>query len=80
MREYVGRDWTAREAGKRAHWATVYRRSGWTAVWNAAQSLLTHVRAIRPGFPDDRSRVDDMAHHLALKDRIDRAADALTRR
>jgi len=78
--DYVQRAWTEREASKRAHWAAVYRRDGWQAIWAAAHALLAHARAIQPDFPDERHRVDDLAHHHAVRARLDRAAHAFVRR
>ena len=80
LHAYVGRDWAQGEAAERSHWAEVYRRDGPRALWDAAQALFAHMRAIQPAFPDDRSRADDLAHHLTLKDRLDRASHAFTGR
>lgn len=76
----MSREWSLRESAERSHWAEIYRREGPRALWDAAQALLAHMRAIRPEFPDDRTRAEDLAHHQALKDRIGRAAHAFTRR
>jgi hypothetical protein len=80
IREYVGRDWAALEATKRGHWAGVYQREGWRRVWEAAQALWLHARLIHPGFPDERDRDADLAHHLAFRSQLDGAADAFSRR
>ena len=78
--EFVRRDRSALEASKRAHWAGVFQRQGWRAVWDAAQALMLHARTVQPGFPDDRSRAADLAHHQALRATLDRAAHAFSRR
>jgi hypothetical protein len=80
LREYAGRRWADLQDAKRAHWGGVYRTRGWRVVWDAAQGLLMHARAVRPDFPDASSRAEDLAHHRALKERIDRAADAFSSR
>lgn len=76
---FVGRDWEGAAALKASHWPDRFRREGWREVWNAAQSLLLHVRAVRPDFPSDRERDEDFEHHLTLKSRLDRAAHAFSR-
>ncbi|HVH58553.1 MAG TPA: hypothetical protein VM791_19965 [Vicinamibacterales bacterium] len=77
---YVSRDWAQGEAAERSHWADIYRRDGSRALWSAAQGLFVYMRAIRPEFPDDGMRTEDLAHHVRVKDHLDRAAHAFTRR
>jgi hypothetical protein len=78
--EFVRRDRSDIEASKRAHWASVFQREGWRVVWDAAQALMLHARAVQPGFPDDSSRAEDLANHHALRATLDRAAHAFPRR
>jgi hypothetical protein len=80
IREFVRRDWKSVEASRQAHWAAVFQRDGWRVVWDAAQALMIHARSVQPGFPDDRSRSADLAHHQALRATLDRAAYAFSRR
>jgi len=42
--------------------------------------LWQHARRVRPDWPTPRDRNEDLAHHVELKRRLDRAADAFTRR
>jgi hypothetical protein len=78
--EFARRDRSHIEASKRAHWAAVFQENGWRVVWDAAQALMLHARTVQPGFPDDRSRAEDLAYHQTLRATLDRAAHAFPRR
>jgi hypothetical protein len=83
LRAYAGRAWARAAALKRAHWASEFAARGPTATFEAAQALREHMCALRPDWPTDRERREDLAHHVALKRAIDRAAGvfrAATRR
>ena len=80
IQDFVRRDRRGLEASKRAHWARVFQRDGWHAVWDAAQALMLHARTVQPAFPDDHSRAADLAHHQALRATLDRAAHAFAGR
>lgn len=80
IQEFVRRDRSGIEAAKRAHWAHVFQRHGWRAVWDAGQALMLHARNVQPGFPGDRARAADLAHHQTLRATLDRAAHAFARR
>jgi hypothetical protein len=80
IQEFVRRDRRGIEASRRAHWAHVFQRDGWRVVWDAAQALMLHARNVQPGFPDERARAADLAHHRTLRATLDRAAYAFPRR
>lgn len=80
VRAFVRRDWDAVAASKMTYWAERFQREGWRPAWDAADALLADMRAARPDYPDDEERALDFAAHLALRGRLDRAADAFTRR
>ena len=80
IRDFAHRDWSAVGTSKRAHWTGVFQRDGWRIVWDAAQALLVHARSVQPGFPGDRARNADLAHHQSLRAQLDRAAHAFSRR
>jgi len=42
--------------------------------------LWQHARRVRPDWPTPRDRNEDLAHHVELTRRLDRAADTFTRR
>jgi hypothetical protein len=76
IRAFVARDRERVAALKRAHHARRYRASRGAAGLDAGRVLREHVRRVRPDWPTERDRDEDLAHHLALKQRIDRAARA----
>lgn len=77
---FVGRDWRAVARSKVAYWADRFRQDGWRPAWDASDALLFDVRRARLDFPTEQDRDLDFAAHLQLRDRMDRAAHALTRR
>lgn len=79
LKAYRERDWARAEALKRAHWAREFATRGPEATVEAAQALWQHMRLVRPDWPSDEERGEDLAHHLELKQRIDRAAHAVVR-
>jgi hypothetical protein len=75
-RAFVERGWEAAEALAQEHWAREFDRGGPAATLAAAGALWEHMRQVRPDWPSESERADDLAHHLALKGAIDRAAGA----
>jgi hypothetical protein len=75
-RAYVERRWRNAEELKREHWAREFEAHGPAATLRASHALWRHVRLLRPDWPSEADRQDDLAHHVALKRRIDRAARA----
>lgn len=80
LRAYLDRDRAAVEASKRSHHAGRYRAIGAAAGIEAGITLRDWARRVRPDWPTDRDRAEDLAHHLALKALIDRYADAFASR
>jgi hypothetical protein len=78
--QFARRDWAAVEASKLDHWAEEYKRHGGAPARAAATALLNHVRRMQPAYPTAEDRADDLAHHLFLRERLDRAAGAFSRR
>ncbi len=76
LRAYAGRAWARAAALKQEHWAREFATRGPAATFEAAQALREHMRAVRPDWPTDEERREDLAHHVALKRAIDRAASA----
>ena len=77
---FVARDRESVAALKRDHHAKQNRASGGKSGLEAARALREHVRRVRPDWPTARDREEDLAHHVALKRRIDRAAHAFSAR
>jgi hypothetical protein len=80
IREFVARNRERVAALKREHHAQQYRTSHGTAGLEAGRWLREYARRVRPDWPTERDRDEDLAHHVALKQRIDRAAHAFSAR
>jgi hypothetical protein len=80
LRAFANRDWAAAERGKQKYWADRYRSEGPVPARDAATLLLDHARRLGTAGLTDGERRDDLAHHLQLRDRLDRAARALAGR
>jgi len=80
LRRFAERDWAAVADARLDYWAEQYQSRGAEAARRASSLLLEHVRRVQPGFPSDACRADDLAHHIAVRDLLDRAGRALTGR
>lgn len=80
VRAFVDRDWAGFAALKRAHWAERFRIEGAEATRRASRMLWEHARRVRPDWPTERERAEDLAHHVELKRLIDQAAHAFADR
>jgi hypothetical protein len=76
LRAYAGRAWHLATALKREHWARELVRRGPLATFEASEALRAHMCSVRPDWPSAADRREDLAHHIALKRAIDRAAGA----
>ena len=73
LRAYVRSPWRVAVALKQEYWARELSKDP-LATFEASQALWVHMRQIDPDWPTDAQRQEDLAHHLALKRAIDRAA------
>jgi hypothetical protein len=73
LRAYAARRWHVAEALEQAHWTSELARNP-LATFQAAQGLWVHMRLVNPEWPTEAQRQEDLAHHIALKRAIDRAA------
>jgi hypothetical protein len=80
VRQFADRDRAPVEASKRTHWARQFRERGPEATLAVADALFAHARRVRPEWPTDREREQDLAHHIELKRSLERAARAVSRR
>jgi hypothetical protein len=80
LRAFLERGWTLAERLEREHWAAEQGGLGAAARWRAAAMLYEHMRRVRPDWPSEAERAADLAHHVALKRAIDRAARAFPAR
>lgn len=79
VRRFADRPWELLRAAKRRHWAEEVTARGPEASLGASRALWLHMRRVRPDWPSDAERAEDLAHHLELKGYLDRAARALAR-
>ena len=80
LRAFACRDWPAAAEAKREYWAECFRVEGSAPARRAATLLLEHARRLGVPLLNDADRSADLAHHVALRDRLDRAARALADR
>jgi hypothetical protein len=80
LRAFANRDWAAVERGKQQYWADRYQRDGAAPARHAATLLFEHARRLGAAGLSDAERRDDLAAHLELRHRLDRAAGAFARR
>lgn len=74
LRAYAQRPWHVLAALETDHWARELVTRGPLATLEASQALWAHMRRVRPDWPTEADRDADLAHHVALKQAIDRAA------
>jgi hypothetical protein len=77
---FRNRRWDLVREAKEQFWAQETRARGADAGFAAGEGLWVHARAMDAAWPSDESRCADFEHHLALADKIRRAAHAFTRR
>ena len=80
VRAFVGRDWAAVAASKRAYWAERYRLEGPLPARQASAALYEHAQRVQSTIFRDAYRADDLVHHQRVRDRLDRAARAIAGR
>jgi hypothetical protein len=79
-RAYVERGWAIAETAKREHWAREFAERGPAATFEVSRALWRHMRLVDPAWPSEQEQLEDLAHHVALKRLIERAADVFARR
>lgn len=77
---YRNRRWDLVRESKEEFWAEETRARGPEAGFAAGEALWMHARAIDPTWPSEEARRADFEHHLALTDKLQRAAHAFARR
>ena len=66
-------DWNAAARAKERYWRDYKRAHGPAAGIRAAEELRRQVLAMRPGWPSEEERSEDLAAHLRLIEIIRRA-------
>ena len=79
VRRFVDRPWELLRAAKRRYWAEEVAARGPEAPLRASRALWLHMRRVRPDWPSDAERAQDLAHHWELKGYLARAARARPR-
>jgi hypothetical protein len=79
IRRFVDRPWELLRAAKQRYWAEEAIAHGADSSLRASRALWLHMRRVRPDWPSEAERAEDLAHHLELKGCLDRAARALAR-
>lgn len=80
IREFARRNRAEVQESKQRYWAEQYRAHGPAGAIRTSQALWQYVRRLRPDWPTARERAEDLAHHVAVKRKIDRAAHAFAAR
>jgi hypothetical protein len=80
IRRYAERPWARIEASRREYRAREIAEYGLDAAFRAAHALWLHMRCVRPEWPGEEERNEDLAHHVALRRDLDRAGRALAGR
>jgi hypothetical protein len=75
LREFAARSRDAVAVAKRAHWQSVVQSGDGLGAFDAAQALYEHARLVAD-FPSESYAAEDLAHHVRLKQLIDRASEA----
>ena len=77
IREFANRDWKQLSKFDRSHWAKEYRRSGSATIQKVSQILWQHMKHIRPEWPNEQERSNDLENHIVLKKLLDQAANGI---
>jgi hypothetical protein len=80
LRAFVRRRWDLVEREKREFVAERFRAGGPAASRAVAERLLQRWQSLHPNAPTAEMRAADLAAHVALKRKLDRARDGLRRR
>lgn len=80
LRAFAARRWDLVADEKLSFIAARYRAEGPDASRKAARCLEQRWAMLHPGGPSPEARQQDFEHHVAMKQTLDRAAHAVTRR
>jgi hypothetical protein len=76
IRAFAGRNRRAVAALKNEYWVQRFRALGGCETFRIGQALREHARRVRPEWPTEKDRSEDLAHHIECKQQIERAAHA----
>jgi hypothetical protein len=66
VRAYLSRDWAALAELKEQAWLEQRRRRGIPGALEIADELRRQVRGLRPAWPSDEERAEDLAVHVRV--------------
>lgn len=80
IRAFANRAWDNVRLADDEHWSRETREHGPDAAVRACSALWVHMRRVSPGWPDERQRAEDLAHHVRMSELLRRTAHAITAR
>ncbi len=80
VRSFMRRAYDVVAESKQGYWAQRFRERGGEVTWRAGQALREHAQHVRPDWPSEHDRAEDLEHHIRLTRLLDRAAHAFPRR
>ncbi len=66
LRAFLDRDWAALDRDKDRYWREHARERGAAAAVRIADDLRRHVLSVRPDWPSEEERAEDLATHLRV--------------
>jgi hypothetical protein len=72
VRAFTRRDWHALAAAKDAAWLEHRRAEGIPGTIRVAEQMRRYVRALRPEWPTDDERGEDLATHVRVSEALRR--------
>ena len=72
VRAYLGRDWEAVAELKDRFWLEQRRLHGVAGAWKVADELRRAVLALRPTWPSEEDREDDLTVHVRMSEALRR--------
>ena len=72
IQAFVNRDWRAVEKRKSDYWVARKREMTPLEALAVADDLWRYVRSIRPDWPSERDRAEDLANHARVSELLSR--------
>jgi len=67
---FANRDWKALADAKADYWARRKEAMSAAEALAVGERLRRHARALKPGWPDEAERADDLAHHVRISEAL----------
>lgn len=74
LHDFARRDWAAVATSKAEHWARCKKEHGWADAVRAAAMLRRQIVVLRPGWPSEEDRSQDLATHARVADCLRRVS------